>query len=107
MSSDQLLPVGTPAISFEDATDFFAQRKVGNCPACNHNQWAIFTSSNRHGGGTAAGFSAVELNDFSSVSGAVPVVMATCKRCSFIRIHSMLAISKWVGDGRPEFAHDE
>ena len=107
MSSDKNLPVGTPVISFDDASDYFAQRKVGNCPACGHNRWAIFTSSNKSGGGAAAGFAAVELTDFTSVSGAVPVVMATCKKCAFIRTHSMLAISKWVGDGRPDFVNDE
>jgi hypothetical protein len=106
------LPDGTPIASFEDVIDFLEKRATLPCSACGHWDWSVFSSREVKGIQGGMGVVGMQLHSGATFAKGVPVVITTCKKCFYMRMHNFDDISKWVTSGKPEFPdapeeHDE
>jgi len=102
MSEEYSIVGGGPNVLFEDAVAFMQQRADLPCSACGHANWdvtAAFDGNKK----MSWSLTAINLTTFNSINAGSPVVAVECRRCAFIRLHSLASISKWVAEGRPEF----
>lgn len=106
MSEEYRLLDGGPNVVFEDAVEFMEQRADLPCPACGHTKWDVTAAFD---GNTKLSWSlaAINVTTFNTVSPGIPVVSVECRKCAFMRLHSLRSISKWIKAGRPEFKPDE
>lgn len=106
MSDDKDGPLNLPVASAADVIEFFKKRVTKNCPACDYNQWAI-TSPYELDSSVSLGIPGMNATNGKSVSVGLPMAVAQCKRCSFIRLHGLGDITNWVLQGKPEFSDNE
>lgn len=107
--SDATILGGTPIVEFSDAVEFLSKRATNPCPSCGHDGWVLSPpfrgpKSNQW---VASGLVAVKLADGTTVSQGLPLVLVTCKKCAFIKMHGVVEISQWIADGKPEFKQDD
>jgi hypothetical protein len=91
-------------VEFDDAAAFFRQRAISGCPICAYTKWSLLPTDGEEGSRYSLGLPGVSLPARQTFQSAIPVIVATCKRCSFMRMHNASDIAKWVEDGRPEFS---
>lgn len=103
MSENNTLPDGTPIVSFEDAVEFLEKRATLPCSSCGHHEWSVFTSQEAKSSWGAMGIVGLQLNTGNILSKAIPVIVATCKKCAYLKLHNFTDISKWAAGGKPEF----
>ena len=91
------------SISFTDITEFLTAAGVdGNCPACKNTSWSVVHGKENSG---VKRYPAISLA--SSERGIfdgfyLPVIFCVCKRCAFMRPHSLSAILDWIDGGKKE-----
>jgi hypothetical protein len=94
-------------VEFDEAAEFFAQRTTKGCPICGYTKWTLFSSSGTEDSRYSFGVPGVSLPSRNAMASAMPVILAICMKCAFVRMHSAVDIAKWVADGKPEFVHAE
>lgn len=100
MSGPDKLPDGTLIVSFEEAAEFLGKRAGNACPACGKSKWSIFTRVDRDDLPIGLGLVGVNLKDNGIMISGVPLLIATCDNCAYMRIHNLQIISKLVNDGK-------
>ncbi|MBQ5963175.1 hypothetical protein [Massilia sp. ZL223] len=106
MSEEDQLLGGKPMVTFSDAVEFFKKRATNPCPTCSSKSWAVTTTFGAEPK-MGWGFAAVNLRTGISISRGIPVIYAQCKKCAYLRVHDLTAISTWVEQGKPEYKEDE
>jgi hypothetical protein len=106
MSDSKKLPDGTPIASYDDAVEFLQKRAPLPCPACGTNDWTLFTWHEVNESTTAFGLVGLQLETGNIYAKASPLLLVTCKKCSYVRMHRFGDISKWAADGKPEFVEE-
>lgn len=103
MTEKHKLHDGTPLASFEDATEFLSSRADKACPACGHAKWNLYISHDGTSFLTGLGLVGLNLKTSGILTSGLPVVIGTCEKCAFMRMHSLFTISKWAANGKPNF----
>ena len=108
MSAENTILGGTPVVEFKDAVEFMSTRATKTCPACGHHKWSVAASTRAASDiGYTMGLVGIELATGEILTHGIPLILATCKKCGYIRTHSLEFISKWIAAGKPEFKEDE
>gem|GEM_PF-2719485 len=110
MSDKKTILGGTPVVEFEDAVEFLQTRAPLPCPACGHGEWSVsaaLKTTTDSGDRLALGIVGVNIHTGVTRTQGVPLVLASCKKCAFIRMHGLTEISQWLEAGKPAFANDE
>lgn len=104
MSEEKNITGDNQLVSFEQAAEFFAKRAQNPCPACGNNSWTLNASTKIGEDYVSLGFSLMNQHDGNMYLKGIPLIVATCKKCGFVRPHNLKIISKWIADGKPEFS---
>jgi hypothetical protein len=107
MSNDDKILGGTPVVDADDAIEFFTQRGSNPCPNCGHKQWNITRLVQGKESKIAPGLVGTQISNGATLTQGLPVVITTCKKCAYLRMHDFVTISKWIAEGKPEFKEDE
>lgn len=104
------LGVGKPSkeiksgvVDFADAAEYLAKRTTTMCPACGYDKWNVYATDGVVNNLHSTGLVGISLPSKRIIPIGIPMVTATCKRCSFVRLHNADAIAEWVVQGKPEF----
>lgn len=110
--SNSPLPVPPPPpegdLTYEDVVDFFKAVEVNNvCPVCENVSWTVLNSQYI---GEAYKEPVITLNAVNNAStstlSSYSVVLLTCTRCYYVRLHGRRAIHMWVKNGKKAIAKD-
>lgn len=89
-----------PDLSFEDIVAFFTEHSVtGKCPCCGHENWDVLGSISKqelHFTPSIPINNQVENGATRGDGFVFPVVITTCTKCAYIRMHSRNKILDWV-----------
>lgn len=106
MSDDLKLPDGNPIASFEDIVEFLSERASLPCSSCGHNQWSVFSTQESKNSINGFGIVGIQFRTGNIYQKGAPLVVATCKKCAYMKLHSFVDIAKWVAAGKPEFTEN-
>jgi hypothetical protein len=106
MSEEKSSAGSNPIVSFDDAVDFLSKRTDRPCPACGHYSWNVSAGSEVEGDIVVASFALANQANGSIFFKGLPLVVATCKKCAFMRVHNLRSISRWIKEGKPEFVDE-
>jgi hypothetical protein len=110
MSEKLTMLGGTPIVRLNDAIDFFAQRTGQPCPACGHTKWGVIATSPATTNSEveiSLGILGMDIGTGKTSPAGLPLVVATCKKCAYLRMHGMVEISKWIAAGKPDFKEED
>lgn len=103
MSDETTILGGTPMVDFEEASEFLRKRAPNPCPACGTNHWGIQGNVQTPHGPVTSGLAGIRISNGALLTQGLPVIMVTCHKCAFIRLHGLVEISKWIEAGRPDY----
>jgi predicted nucleic-acid-binding Zn-ribbon protein len=106
MSEPVKFPDGTPVASFQDVIEFLDQRAFLPCSSCGHTDWSVFSSMESNSGQAGFALAVLDLHTGLPLKQVNPVVLVTCKKCAYTRMHNFTKISKWAAEGKPEFSDE-
>lgn len=106
MSDKTTMLGGTPIVKMNDAIDYLLQRTDQPCPACGYTKWDVVAASKQNEDSdieVGLSIGGVDASSGRAHNSGLPVVAAICKKCSFVRLHAALGISRWMANDRPQF----
>ena len=103
MSDDDKIPGGSPIPQFDDIVEFLSKRATKPCPSCGYNKWSLSEHGRGSAGMVGSGLAGIKLTTGETLLHGVPMILTTCSRCAFVRMHGLFEISKWIQAGKPEF----
>lgn len=108
--SDNSLIGGIPLVTVDDAIEFFSERTPQPCPACGAMKWGVYTTAPAAGDPNTSvvlNLIGAEVPTGHGHNSGMPLVLVTCKKCAFIRMHAMVQIARWIEEGKPDYTDED
>lgn len=91
-------PNGTAPLEFDDVVAYLDNAKAElGCPACGGYEWDLSDSYKSAAGAQVPTLICIPPGgNIGKSAKNVPVILAICKQCSFIRMHARKPIVRWI-----------
>ena len=90
-------------LTTDDAIEFFKKRASNPCPACGHSDWNVFVNHAPNHPEVGIGLLNVNVSGAGIHMQGHPVILVTCMKCGFLRLHNLRFVAAWRAEGKPEF----
>lgn len=107
MSDKNVLSDGNRIATYDEVVEFLRARSDKPCPSCGYTKWSVFTTQEREDSHLGFGLVGLQLHTASILTQGAPLVLTTCRKCAYVKMHSLIEISKWVANGMQEFVDEE